>query len=129
MSYIVQKIGMKGIFLILASLLSTGSLFMMKFSSNRPSFLYELSIYLFSLFFGIYVSCIWPSMTLTLPKTATNLGLGIASSAQNFGNIISPIILGILTESRDANGYGNGLTYLICFSVVCNVVTGILTFI
>ena len=113
-SLIVQRIGCKVYVLILSTSTSLLGVLVMIYAPNKPSRLYEGSILLLGVFFSMYLSCIWACLSISLPISAASIGLGITSSVQVIGNVVSPMILGRLTEKRDEEAYGKALIYLLC---------------
>ena len=125
-SYLVLRLGKKALILLISSIVATLAFSVMLLCPLRPSHLYTASIVLVGLFYSLYLSCIWPSLTLTLPKSAAAVGLGIASSAQMLCNLLFPGFIGMITRERDAEAYGNALIFLVGFSVLCVVFCGYL---
>ena len=125
-SFIVLKLGKKSLIIFLSTVVCTAGLTLMYLAPLKPSLQYISGIGCMGLFFGLYLSCIWPSLTLTLPKSAATVGLGIASSSQMLGNMVSPAFIGYFIKARTAEAYGNALLFLIAFSAICIVASAML---
>ena len=125
-SAIVQRIGCKVYFLILSTTTAVVSLVVMIYARDTPSKWFEGSILLFGVFYSLYLSCIWPCISLSLPLSAATVGFGIASSFQMLGNMISPMILGWLTKKRDKQAYRHALIFLAISAFLCVIVTVVL---
>ena len=118
-SVIVQRFGCKVYVLILSTSVSVLSILLMIYAPSKPSRFYEGSILLLGVFFSLYLSCIWACLSISLPISAASIGLGITSSVQMVGNVVSPIVLGWLTRDRDKKAYGNALVFMLWCAVVC----------
>lgn len=127
LSVIVVWIGKKGYVLILAGFCAFGSYFYLETLPNEPSTKVTISIIMIGVFFSLYSSVIWTSMALVVPKQATSVALGIATTIQNILMTTLPIVFGAINKSRTPKAYNTSLRVLqgmaICATIFSVIVT------
>jgi nitrate/nitrite transporter NarK len=71
-----------------------------------------IPLILLGLTYSLFASLIWPSMAIVVPKQMTGIAFGIATSVQNFGLAIFPLLVAtILTNT------GNNYNYVSFFNI------------
>lgn len=118
-SFIVGKYGKKSLLLAISALICLVSFITIYLLPAHVSHLYFLCIMMVSVSYAIYTACIWPSMSVALPKSAVSLGYGIAASAQKVAGGTFPIFVGKLSEGRTVESYERVILFLCLISVAC----------
>jgi MFS family permease len=91
----VDKFGRRGYLLIFSALL--GIVTYVLFIFTTPI----IPLILLGFTYAIFASVFWPALTLLVPKNIVGIALGFATSLQNFGLVIFPLIIAfIYTNSQ-----------------------------
>jgi len=112
LSAVVLAVGKKGIILTLSSLISFGVYTYMQYLPAEPSHKVTACIILTALFFSLYSTTIWSSMTLVIPQQGTSVALGLATTIQNILMTALPILFGYVNQPRTVKAYNTSLTIL-----------------
>ena len=113
LSFTVGKIGKKSLLLCFSSIMALVSILNLYSIPSQPSYRFIASVIGIGAFYSVYLSCIWSSIAISLPKTAVGLGYGIASSGQMMVTTVIPRLLGYFIQERTEQAYENGLMVLI----------------
>ena len=108
-SGIVVVVGKKGFFLLLAASIACGNFWVMETMEAVPSFKVTICILVTGLFYSVYSSVIWSSMTLVVPQQGTSVALGLATTIQNVLMTTLPIYFGVVNEDRTIKAYNSSL--------------------
>ena len=112
-SFIVSKVGRKALLLCLSAVILLLSMLNLYLTRTKSPAMLLLSLSGVAVYYALFISCIWSSISISLPSAAVGLGLGIASSLQNVLNAVLPSALGRLTRDRTARAYEDGLLLLV----------------
>jgi len=111
-SAVVLKVGKKGIILTLSSMISFGVYTYMQYLPAEPSHKVTACIILTALFFSLYSTTIWSSMTLVIPQQGTSVALGLATTIQNVLMTGLPLLFGYINQPRTVKAYNTSLLIL-----------------
>jgi len=123
LSAIVTKIGKKSIIMVISAGILTCAYTIMAFLPNYPTIQFQATIFLFAAFYSLYTSCVWPSLSLSIPADAVGLGYGIATISQMtaFGGL--PLIFGAVSAPRTKEAYQTCIWMLIGLSLLGLILT------
>jgi hypothetical protein len=116
-STVIVFIGKKGICLLLASIIASVNFLYLQTLPAEPSTHVTVCILSVALFYSMYSTVIWSSMTLVVPQQGTSVALGIATTVQNVLMTILPLYFGSINESRTIKAYDKSLFSLTLLSV------------
>ena len=111
-SAVVLTVGKKGIILTLSSMISFGVYTYMQYLPAEPSHKVTACIILTALFFSLYSTTIWSSMTLVIPQQGTSVALGLATTIQNVLMTGLPLLFGYINQPRTVKAYNTSLLIL-----------------
>ena len=122
-SAMVVRVGMKGYFLLAASVLATLSYTYMAFLPNEKNPGVLISVLGISLFFSIYNAAIWSSIALSVPKQAVSFAYAASTTVQNIGLTCFPLFFGWLNTERTPYAYKRSLLGLAILGVISILVS------
>ena len=111
-SYLASKIGKKGIFLIVASLLCVGNFFWMSTISKGDGVLPIVGVVNVALFLSINTAGFWSGITICVPRQSLAFMIGALIGLQNVLGVILPPIFGWIQNNDDYEGFQNSLYFL-----------------
>jgi MFS family permease len=59
-----------------------------------------VSLILLGISYSLFVSTIWPALSIAIPEHLLGIGIGMATSFQNLGLVIFPIIVAFIYEKE-----------------------------
>lgn len=113
-SVIVTKLGKKGYFLVLSTVFAIFNPLLLTMVPKGNTVLPYFGVVGLCFFWGIQVSSVWPSLSISLPKQAVVIMVGIATCLQNTLGSILPVLFGKLNKPRTPEAYERSL-YVLSF--------------
>ena len=108
-SYVVLKVGRKGHFLLGSAVIACISFLFLAFIPNENGPGVFIGMIGISLFFSLYNSAIWSSIALTVPKQAVSFAYAAATTLQNIGLTVFPLLFGWINQERTGEAYQKSL--------------------
>lgn len=130
-SGMIVKIGKKGFVLLVSFIIYLVNFLLMLSYPEKPGNYIYWVIALISIGYCLFVSTIWPCMTLAAPSKATSVALGFGLNAQNLFLTLMPLVFGKINENRDVKAYNNSLKLLVLImiaSILLNLVVIVVDF-
>ena len=126
-SLIITKVGKKGYFMILASILAIANPLVLAFIPRDHPYLPYLGVVGLCLFWSVQVSSVWPSMSISMPKQAVVIMIGIGTALQNLFGAVLPVIIGSINNQRTPASYQKSLFVLSYMGVIILVLSVFIT--
>ena len=95
-SQVTEKFGLKAKLLVFSSLLSIGSMICLYMFPARSGPVLIVPYIIFSLFFAIYSSVMWPAVPMTVNKKMVGFAYGLINAANNIGLALYPFLFGYI---------------------------------
>ena len=126
--FFMQIFGYKTVFLLAGSILSVVGVGGMMLQPEEPSIGLWIFFMIFTLYFALYGSAIYPCMSMSVAKDSVSIGLSIATIIQQFLLGTTPLIIGELSKDRTPQAYQNCLYFNFVMALI-GLSFSVLTFI
>ena len=119
---LIDRLGKRGFFMILSSLLAIGvHFFWFALPGCERCWLSVVPLIIFGIFYSCYASVIWPSIPLVVEKNLIGTAFGLVTAVQNTGLFLIPLVAGALVTGANEDkikGYGRVSLMLIALGLV-----------
>lgn len=109
---LVDKVGMRRHFLLFSAILLSLT-YMMMFSINPVA-----SMLMLGIVYMVFAGALWPTFALTVPQRLLGTAYGLATSFQNAGLAIVPMMVGHLQASGGKGNFRPVIQLLACFGFI-----------
>lgn len=118
MSSIVTVKGKKAGILMWATIIAISIYTTMLFLPEENSWIVSALVLSVSLFYSMYVSCIWSCITLSLPTQLAPVGFGACTLLQSVSSITTTNIISSVSTDRTPSAYNNAIKVLLSLAII-----------